>query len=401
MPRAPVSIVVTADVSGELEACGRRAHPLGGAARRVGAISQMRGATLVVDGGDHFFGVAPMTPAGRAEALARAEVLADALAMTRAAAMAVGDRDLALGRDVLAKLADRAGLALVSCNLVDMQSNLPAYPPGILIDRGGTRIAVIGVAADAPGYAAAGLTVTPAKPAIQTALAKSKADGAHQVVGLFHGTPDQFADVSLAGFSLVIWSATTSSAAATTAVATGAGSRGQGLLVDRAGRRQMSWLDRSVTANPVVQAKAAAVAIQHAVAPTERTYSGTGHCKKCHVEAFRQWKATRHAKSWRTLVHARQTSNMDCLPCHVTGFDRPGGPQRTVGLTRFINVGCEACHGPSRAHVRTPTVAVGPVDTARVCFECHRDQADQKPFDLDARLDAIVDERHGRRAPIR
>jgi 2',3'-cyclic-nucleotide 2'-phosphodiesterase (5'-nucleotidase family) len=132
--------------------------------------------------------------------------------------------------------------------------------------------------------------------------------------------------------------------------------------------------------------------------PGEMTYTGNASCKPCHEEELAHWKTTGHARAWATMVQTRQTANLDCIPCHTTGFDRPGGPQAIVGLEPFIDVGCESCHGPGSAHVRNPRVALdhGKKVPERVCAECHRAQADQKPFDFEERLPKVLGKGHGR-----
>lgn len=132
-------------------------------------------------------------------------------------------------------------------------------------------------------------------------------------------------------------------------------------------------------------------------------YTGSASCKSCHEAAFEHWRTTAHARAWETMVRTKQTGNLDCIGCHTTGFDRPGGPSGLKGLGKFVGVGCESCHGPGALHVKTPTVTV---EHARavpeaVCTECHKIQGDQKPFSFEARLPQVLGPGHGQPAPTR
>lgn len=130
-------------------------------------------------------------------------------------------------------------------------------------------------------------------------------------------------------------------------------------------------------------------------------YVGHEACASCHRPAYRHWLTTGHAQAWRTMVRTRQTTNLDCIGCHVTGFERAGGPRRLADLRPFRNVGCESCHGPGSVHAQDPTAPMdyGRSVPERVCAECHRAQADQKPFDYADRLKAVVGPGHGGESP--
>jgi hypothetical protein len=120
-------------------------------------------------------------------------------------------------------------------------------------------------------------------------------------------------------------------------------------------------------------------------------FTGSASCKECHLPMHKQWEKTKHAKAWETMIRTRQTGNLDCIPCHVTGFDRPGGPAGLLGIEKFLNVGCESCHGPGSAHVKNPKVEMdyGKIVPEKVCAECHRAQEDQKHFDYEERLPKV------------
>ncbi|HEU0036330.1 MAG TPA: multiheme c-type cytochrome [Kofleriaceae bacterium] len=79
-------------------------------------------------------------------------------------------------------------------------------------------------------------------------------------------------------------------------------------------------------------------------------YVGAATCDDCHSDAVEFWKTTRHAHAWETLVKRGQQFDFDCINCHVTGWDKPGGSNLAFNEP-LRDVQCETCHGPSSIHV--------------------------------------------------
>ena len=106
-------------------------------------------------------------------------------------------------------------------------------------------------------------------------------------------------------------------------------------------------------------------------------YVGSQACKKCHPDQYKAWKKTRMAKSFELLKpgvssEAKEKHGLDpkkdyttdkaCLPCHTTGWGKPGGYQipptgdsvadkkARKHFALLEGVGCESCHGPA-SHV--------------------------------------------------
>ena len=84
-----------------------------------------------------------------------------------------------------------------------------------------------------------------------------------------------------------------------------------------------------------------------------RSTSGTDACSKCHEEPREVWNGTRHSRAYKTLVDQDKQFNLDCVSCHVTGYDQPGGSTVTH-VAKLENVGCENCHGPGSKHALDP-----------------------------------------------
>ncbi len=103
-------------------------------------------------------------------------------------------------------------------------------------------------------------------------------------------------------------------------------------------------------------------------------YVGSFRCKKCHLNEYKGWEATKMAKSIDILKPGQHkeakekfkldpnkdyTTDATCLKCHTTGFERPGGYATPAGndekamkkAEQLAGVGCESCHGPGSAYV--------------------------------------------------
>jgi hypothetical protein len=138
-------------------------------------------------------------------------------------------------------------------------------------------------------------------------------------------------------------------------------------------------------------------ASRKAATPAKGTpgYVGIETCGACHEGARSVWDKTAHANAYPTLVKAFKEFNLDCVSCHVTGYDRPGGSTVTH-VEGLANVQCEVCHGPGSLHaaspasVRVPVVKPGP----SVCEGCHH-PPHVHTFDAAAKMSEILGPGHG------
>ncbi|MFH1217223.1 MAG: cytochrome c family protein [Pseudomonadota bacterium] len=109
--------------------------------------------------------------------------------------------------------------------------------------------------------------------------------------------------------------------------------------------------------------------------PEEPYYVGMGKCVECHpehVETYSDWK---YSKIFRILEMRGKEHDPQCLPCHTTGYDEPGGFVSVEKTPHMKNVQCEACHGPASLHVDAPTVEEHLATLSipiNVCTKCHR-----------------------------
>ncbi|HMI83772.1 MAG TPA: multiheme c-type cytochrome [Polyangiaceae bacterium] len=97
-----------------------------------------------------------------------------------------------------------------------------------------------------------------------------------------------------------------------------------------------------------------------AVAAGKSAYTGIEVCSSCHLEERQVWDRTAHARAYATLSTQFKEYNLDCVSCHVTGYEKPGGSTVTMN-TALRDVQCEECHGPGEAHVKSPN-AKGLID---------------------------------------
>jgi 2',3'-cyclic-nucleotide 2'-phosphodiesterase (5'-nucleotidase family) len=97
---------------------------------------------LVVDSGDLFFSVQNYSDSEKA--LKKAQMIGRAYRHMGAAAVNVGCLDLLRGLDFL-RQESAQGLPLLSANLLDPVTKAPIFPPYIIKEVGGVRIAFIGV----------------------------------------------------------------------------------------------------------------------------------------------------------------------------------------------------------------------------------------------------------------
>lgn len=102
----------------------------------------------------------------------------------------------------------------------------------------------------------------------------------------------------------------------------------------------------------------------------QSVYATDTTCKTCHADTHTQWTKTRHGDAYNTLLKVNKAFDPECLICHTTGFNKPGGFLSALDTPKLKNVQCEVCHGPQREHAQSP--AGGFAKAARkACSKCH------------------------------
>jgi len=131
----------------------------------------------------------------------------------------------------------------------------------------------------------------------------------------------------------------------------------------------------------------------------QAAYVGNESCRSCHPAAFAVWEKTGHAKAYATLESVQKQYRLDCITCHVVGFQHPGGVCRVDQVEGRRDVGCESCHGPGSLHVadKTRRTVQRPRPGPSVCVGCHTPE-NSIHFDYARYLPRVLGPGHG--APV-
>jgi hypothetical protein len=360
-------------------------------------------------------------------------------------AVTLGARELGAFSDAkgLTKAFHAAHVPVVLANVADAKGK-PLFPASVVVDAGGVKVGIFGVVElEESGLRAHGYSTTSAPDAARDAARDLRARGARFVVALVNaaGGRARAAEIAAAAGDLdVAVLAAGGGAAAPDGGAPVAASPTAGAarprLLTAVGDLVVGRLDVRLVAGQPPALDDAAVELTKTVPEqlgvsllsrlgriplkdTEKMeaeakrkhvelklrdlyeiwdYGSVNACGFCHPKAVDQWKTTDHANAFATLVKAKRDRDPTCLGCHTVGFLQPGGT-RDMPMARgqFANVGCESCHGPSAAHVRSVDKKKGTVRAVDpvVCLGCHTPDQNVGPFDPVAAMKEILGPGHG------
>jgi hypothetical protein len=148
------------------------------------------------------------------------------------------------------------------------------------------------------------------------------------------------------------------------------------------------------------EANVAAAAGKEPLPPPAGTagFAGVEECSMCHAEATEFWQKTKHFQAWETLEKVNRQFDYECIGCHTTGFDLPGGA--TLARNEHLrDVQCEVCHGPGSLHIdadgqdKPRTVTRSPAES--LCKGCHSFEHSDT-FDFTAYLRDVTGPGHGK-----
>jgi hypothetical protein len=128
------------------------------------------------------------------------------------------------------------------------------------------------------------------------------------------------------------------------------------------------------------------------------SYVGVQVCSNCHAEEHAFWKKTRHAAAYETLSRQFKEFNLDCVSCHVTGYEKPGG-STVAHVDDLKDVQCEVCHGPGSRHVadnKDKLAIIAKPDRAQCGPKCHHLPHVKADWSVDRAFEQIVGKGHGR-----
>jgi hypothetical protein len=121
---------------------------------------------------------------------------------------------------------------------------------------------------------------------------------------------------------------------------------------------------------------------------------GVVTCGTCHPAPLAVWEKTAHAHAYATLEKDHKEFNLDCVSCHVTGYERPGGSTVTH-VKALKNVQCEVCHGPGSRHAQSGDKSlITRRPTPESCTACHH-PPHVHSFDAAAKMSLVLGPGHG------
>ncbi len=132
-------------------------------------------------------------------------------------------------------------------------------------------------------------------------------------------------------------------------------------------------------------------------APGQAAFVGISTCETCHQKEVKFWHTTRHAAAYRTLVDKERQYTLECVGCHVTGYEQPGGSNVT-DVAELKDVQCETCHGPGSIHSKTTASdAITRIPARQLCASrCHHSPHVAPTWTVDEAWPKIIGEGHGR-----
>lgn len=130
----------------------------------------------------------------------------------------------------------------------------------------------------------------------------------------------------------------------------------------------------------------------------QSSYVGVEICSNCHLEERAFWDKTAHSGAYATLSRDHKEFNLDCVSCHVTGYEKPGGSTVTH-VEKFTDVQCEVCHGPGSRHAENPAdlALIKAAPPRSLCgASCHHPPHVGADWSVEKAWPHIIGEGHGR-----
>jgi hypothetical protein len=382
-PRAALELPIyfTCDTHGRLEPCGCFTGQYGGLTRLKTVLDGEPPATsLRLDVGDAIGGHEDYD-------LIQYRYLLRAYAAMQYDALNVGRREAQLSAVQLREIKRASPVPLLSANLLDQAGGKPIFDPYRIVQRGGYRIAIIGVL-DPRGFnddLGAGLVVAGMESTLAQYLPglRPKADlivllaftdeatlarlagQFYEVQVILGGKVSQPAqELKRENRSLIYFVTNESRALGILRLrlkdgapldVTGNEIR---LLQDSIAQDEtfaalaQAYREEVRRARLAVDDPANAAADRVPGVRAAADFVGSRRCVECHKTAGAIWEQSAHARAFASLVERKADADPKCISCHTTGFGSPSGYRREFGSGKMVHVGCESCHGPGSLHVR-------------------------------------------------
>lgn len=332
--------------------------------------------------------------------------LMDGMKLLGTDAVGLSDRDLKFGLAYLRAQIKRTQLPMVCANLIEKRTKLPALDPYLIKTIGNAKVGVLGLMSDKVdlGPARDSLAVQEPQMVAKRLIPEMRKKGATVIVLLSQLGKVESEDLVTAvdGVDAVIIGRNVpmlqKGRLIKNTITCYGGEQGQNIgrtiITLGAGGKVVSGENETFVLGPEVgekpevaslvkdfedkfNEKLRKVEMQRAAETaakggqdTPDRFIGTEVCQRCHVAESDQWKTTKHAHAWQTLVDAKKDATPDCQPCHVIGFQKPGGfTGVSAAQTKMVDVGCENCHGMGSQHEAFATMPRKV--TEETCLSCH------------------------------
>jgi hypothetical protein len=345
----------------------------------------------------------------------------DGMVMLGMDAVTVGERDLRYGLAFLTENVKAKKLPTVCANLTFAASGKPVFPPYLIKTVGGVKVGVFGLITDKGnhGPSADSVKVTDPVAAALATVKEMRAKGATAVVLLSQLGKVESEDLvaNVEGVDAVIIGRDApllnKGRMIKSTVACYGGEQGQNigrtLLTLDAKKRVVNGENDVYQLGPAIADKPEMLEIVKAfeegfnekmrkvqkeqeAASTQATaddspdrFLGAGLCARCHQPEYEQWMTTSHSQAWQTLLDVKKDATPDCVPCHVVGFEQPGGFRNASITPDKVNVQCENCHGRGTDH----DAFNGHEVTEQACIQCHQGENDPA-WNWDRKVPMIV-----------
>jgi 2',3'-cyclic-nucleotide 2'-phosphodiesterase (5'-nucleotidase family) len=383
---------------------------------------------IVVDAGD-------FASAGSKHGEFKSEWMIRAMGDLNYDAVAVGERDLQLGREKLLELADQHSLPLVCANLIDTESNELLVDPYKIVEKGSksmlglfgktVKVGIFGILSPRylvpvhkPGEAP--LKATDPVEAAKATIEELQAKGCTVIIALVHvSVPEAGKIAGLGGLTAMVMGHSMSHLAqprfdSGAIVIQGGregrhigdvkievGGDGKVVLVEgEVNSLSSTYKDDPHFAAIISEYKKALELRSFApqVESTEERFIGKTTCGSCHTDQMDQWKTTQHADAFATLVEDNSHFDPECIICHVVGYGQANGFRDAKTTPAMADVQCESCHGSGMVHFRFHSSGGkrGPEADATmgtvaetVCTQCHKGDHDPE-FDFEEKVKAVI-----------
>jgi hypothetical protein len=133
------------------------------------------------------------------------------------------------------------------------------------------------------------------------------------------------------------------------------------------------------------------------VSAGESGYVGVEACTTCHQSERDFWDKTPHHSAYATLSRQSKEYNLECVGCHVTGYEAPGG-STVAHVENLKDVQCEVCHGPGSRHIGNPADSklISVPERSLCASKCHHVPHVHADWNVDFAWPVIVGKGHER-----